>query len=478
MLSGLFVTDAAPLDSDALHRRLVRYFHDCLAAQTDWARAINVIDQKDVTLVPLAASEQQRFGADGCLRLSDPDAVDLAKRVTAGGAEASLFLGALFLVGRVEAQGDQAEKRYCAPLLEVSLRLQKNADGQIVIYPDEDEFTVNYSLVGELLEGDDEDLQDRLADLAELVPDFPIDAGEFDTFWNGFRMIAPEVPVSDNPPSPRKTNSSTRIADLKLTDEPGQKFADTDSQRLELVDFFVPEIAGGDAFRLLPATAIVLGRKAGRTMSALSELRALEDASLSETAFGCVFDPSNARAWSCAPTERAYPDEVQALPLTPTQESIVESSRSAPLTVVTGPPGTGKSYTITAIVLDALLNGQTVLVASQMDKAVEVVADQVEALAGSLTMARSGGRAAQRQLAKKITSLTGPSSKLDNVNSSTISECARRHYDLSRQLQQLEGSFQKIIEAERHWSRSVSKLRSIAAALPAPNPWRQRCECW
>ena len=87
--------------------------------------------------------------------------------------------------------------------------------------------------------------------------------------------------------------------------------------------------------------------------------------------------------------------------MTPTQEAIVRSARTAPLTVVTGPPGTGKSYTITAIVLDALLSGHTVLVASQMDKAVEVVADMVERLAGSFAIARSGGRTAQTRAGRR-----------------------------------------------------------------------------
>ena len=50
------------------------------------------------------------------------------------------------------------------------------------------------------------------------------------------------------------------------------------------------------------------------------------------------------------------------MPLTQAQQSVVRSARTAPLTVVTGPPGTGKSYTITAIVLDSLLRGESVLV--------------------------------------------------------------------------------------------------------------------
>ncbi len=73
---------------------------------------------------------------------------------------------------------------------------------------DEDQFSINYSLIADLLETEEDDLQDHLADLAELVPDFPIDENEFDGFWNGFRMIASEMSLSSTPPP--KSGSASR----------------------------------------------------------------------------------------------------------------------------------------------------------------------------------------------------------------------------------------------------------------------------
>ncbi len=456
-----------PLDSDSLHRRQVRYFYDCLAAQTDSARAINVVDQKDVVLVPLAASEQRKLGEAGSLSLGDDDAIALAQRVALGGAHTTLFLGALFLVGRIPPKDNRAEQRICAPLLEIPLSIQQRSSDEITFRPDEVEFTINYGLLSELLRGDEDDLQDRLADIAELVPDFPIDACEFDTFWNGFRVIAPEVQVSDQAPVPRDTTKwSTRIADLGLACAAADEGVNNGSDGLRVVDFFVPRIPKGDAFQLLPATSIVFGRKVGRAMSALSELREMEDLPLSKTAFSCVFDP--AKAGDCPLSRRASANDVQPLSLTPTQQSIVESSRFAPLTVVTGPPGTGKSYTITAIVLDALLRGESVLVASQMDKAVEVVAGNVERVAGPLAIARSGGRAAQRDLAKKVARLTGPRSGGGEAGSSDVDACNALHDELTRQVQQLEKNFQDVIEAERRWSEAYQDCASAEPFLKFP----------
>ena len=44
---------------------------------------------------------------------------------------------------------------------------------------------------------------------------------------------------------------------------------------------------------------------------------------------------------------------------------------------VEGPPGTGKSHTITAIIFDAILNHQSVLVLSDKKEALDVVEDKI-----------------------------------------------------------------------------------------------------
>ena len=54
---------------------LVRYLHDCLEAQTAWAREVNVLEQKDVFLLPLTAAQQRHLGTTGSLTLSGPEVI-------------------------------------------------------------------------------------------------------------------------------------------------------------------------------------------------------------------------------------------------------------------------------------------------------------------------------------------------------------------------------------------------------------------
>jgi len=449
-----------------LNHRLASYFHDCLAAQTDWASSVNVLDQKDVALLPLSADEQQSLGSTRHLSLDDDEAIELAKRAALQGDNASLTLGALFLVGRIRSKETQKYKPLCAPLLEVPLHSKPMGDAQgISVRAAETEFTVNYSLLAELLQGEEDDLQDRLADLSEFVPDFPVDEDEFDNFWQRFRMIAPEVPLVSDLPKPRKKQAA-RI-------KPPQRQTQAEQIRelehkTDLIDFYIPQSAKDDDFRLLPATAILLGKKTGHAMSALSELRAMQSMPLEKTAFGCLFDPATSVPSEYQPHERPFPDEIHPLPLTPAQSAIIESARSSPLTVVTGPPGTGKSYTIAAIMLDAMLNGQTVLLASQMEKAVEVVTNSVEERAGPLAIARTGGRATQRALSSKIKKITGPKNNLGETVDSSVQDCGARHYELTQQLQQLEQGFQNAIEAEQQWSEMHRDCERSEPLLPFP----------
>ena len=65
------------------------------------------------------------------------------------------------------------------------------------------------------------------------------------------------------------------------------------------------------------------------------------------------------------------------------QQKVLLSARADPLTVCHGPPGTGKSYTVAAIALDHLVRGESVLVTSRNDHAVNVMHQKIDAMIGA-----------------------------------------------------------------------------------------------
>lgn len=106
-------------------------------------------------------------------------------------------------------------------------------------------------------------------------------------------------------------------------------------------------------------------------------------------------------------------------PCNESQEQVVASAMTRPLTVATGPPGTGKSEVVTAVVATAVAAGQTVLVASTNNEAVNVVAERCDAIAPGLLM-RTGNSEALIAEAKKLEGLLTEPPRTARRGSATV----------------------------------------------------------
>ncbi|MEU6477744.1 AAA domain-containing protein [Streptomyces sp. NPDC047017] len=96
---------------------------------------------------------------------------------------------------------------------------------------------------------------------------------------------------------------------------------------------------------------------------------------------------------------------VAPLELNEGQEAVIRAAMVRKLTVATGPPGTGKSQLIVNAVATARAAGQTVLVASTNNKAVDEVWERCEALAPGL-LVRTGNQAAVEHEVRTLEQLT------------------------------------------------------------------------
>lgn len=72
------------------------------------------------------------------------------------------------------------------------------------------------------------------------------------------------------------------------------------------------------------------------------------------------------------------------------QSTAVTESFNYPISVVTGPPGTGKSEVVASLVINAVLNDMSVLFVSRNNKAVQVVQERLEKLSGPHGLIRVG----------------------------------------------------------------------------------------
>ena len=110
---------------------------------------------------------------------------------------------------------------------------------------------------------------------------------------------------------------------------------------------------------------------------------------------------------------------VEVMPLNSEQRQAVQQALTSPLTIITGPPGTGKSQVVADILINAAWQGKRVLFASKNNKAVDVVETRINNLGPRPILLRVGSNQYQTKLAEYLLGLL----------SATATDEDRRAYD-------------------------------------------------
>lgn len=153
---------------------------------------------------------------------------------------------------------------------------------------------------------------------------------------------------------------------------------------------------------------------------------------------------------------------VEPLPLNDEQRNAVKRSLQAPLTVVTGPPGTGKSQVVTSIIINAIYQGQTVLFASKNHKAVDVVNERVNGLTSRPVMLRLGNNELQAELAKYLSGLL--SANTNSTDFEKYEASKNRHEELVKQIEVINFAQTELIKNRNETDRleqNIEKCRDL-----------------
>jgi len=157
-------------------------------------------------------------------------------------------------------------------------------------------------------------------------------------------------------------------------------------------------------------------------------------------------------------------DIVAVTPLSEAQREAVASSFVRRFTVVTGPPGTGKSQLVLNVIANALVRGETLLFASRNNKAVDVVCDRFAGLTDEAALLRTG-RSSYRDTAialirRVVAGVRGPSpAELDRSQAELNTVRSRR-----KELERLAGAR---LQAEAQLEATAA---SYEAAVEAAGP--------
>ena len=109
---------------------------------------------------------------------------------------------------------------------------------------------------------------------------------------------------------------------------------------------------------------------------------------------------------------------LEVLPLNSEQAQAVNIALRSDLTIITGPPGTGKSQVVTDLLINIIWNGKRALFSSKNNKAVDVVEQRINSLCKRPVLLRMGGNQSAFRLKEMIEHLLFSNPK-DEMESKT-----------------------------------------------------------
>lgn len=155
---------------------------------------------------------------------------------------------------------------------------------------------------------------------------------------------------------------------------------------------------------------------------------------------------------------------LEVLPMNVEQRQAVRSALSRPLTIITGPPGTGKSQVVTNLLVNAAWQGQKVLFASKNNKAVDVVEQRVNNLGPRPVLLRMGSREYQGRLAEYLMALLAATAT--DEDRLQYQEAMERHESLMTKLDEVQREADALVERRNRVDQLEQAVEDIRAELP------------
>ncbi len=207
-----------------------------------------------------------------------------------------------------------------------------------------------------------------------------------------------------------------------------------------------------DYFELIPCSFIALANKPNEARGVVDELDRIIQQNDYSKVLKSIFE-SKPNSVSKTNTDTCFVPAV----LSHAQESIMHSIESGDHTLIIGPPGTGKSYTIAALTIEQLNRGKSVLIASKMNQAVDVIADKIQnQLNISGCIVRGGKQSYLKELKEFLKRLLNSMYNDASVDSKTIGRLRKEILNLDVIIQKTEKKLEKHSQSEIKYGGVIS----------------------
>ena len=456
---------------DSFIKRLSLYLHDCVREEVQSSTFRNLKQDKDNKWIFLKGEEALFTSASSVLPLdgSDSDLTELMIQSEMSQKDKYLIYGHLFLVGK--SSRSKRKNEFLTPLLYAPCRLER--DGvNINCTLQDDVLSLNTGALAALMrKSDDEDEMEQMLDgLLEVVPELPLTQDKLNIFLTTLKSILPDVDISLNHEDDANENFVRDEADTFYQKVDGDNVDDfIEDARETSVSTVKP-----DKVSVTSQSAVILTKRPSITAGVLHELTQIAEkpsGTFRESALSVVNEEylrGVGKIFDKGAKDKKDLKEFAAvtpLSLSDSQEDVIKKIEQNSLLAVYGPPGTGKSQTIVNLVAHLIANGKTVLVASRMDKAVDVVAQRLNELGAPYLALRAGRLNYQKQLSFQLQDLIANKVDIDTGFEDSILVDVEDMHELLGAIRELENKCEKIIELEKEWQEIVNKKLALECDL-------------
>jgi adenylate kinase family enzyme len=204
--------------------------------------------------------------------------------------------------------------------------------------------------------------------------------------------------------------------------------------------------------KLIPALALGVFDRAKGSRGILKELDILRASNELSIPLTQLFHPSPQKTTTTSTSKIISP-----VALSKAQQAVLHSADQYPLSLVIGPPGTGKSFTIAALAADYISKGKSVLIASKNNQAGRVVAHKIEADFGLKGIVVKTGRSSYRQILLRRFNDILSGFLVSGIPAKQLEEAESDLKRKERDIQKLETTLSKQVKQEVYWGRILSK---------------------
>ena len=222
------------------------------------------------------------------------------------------------------------------------------------------------------------------------------------------------------------------------------------------------------SLQLINKAILYFGGRMGFTRGLVDELQKLKKISqhqLESTSLGILFDKEKSEI----PENKE--DLLEIFHLNESQEKAVKNSFSSNVSVITGPPGTGKSQVVLNIIANAVWNDKSVLFASKNNQAVNIVNEKLKTILSKDLIVRMGSSKYRKNAKLQIDKL------FQEKNSLKISSNFENDTEKIKNINKKTKSLKDQLEDMSKTNEEIEELQNQADSLAKDVPEKLYNQC-